>query len=538
MKFACDKCGAKYSIADEKVHGKILRIRCKKCSHIVEVRHPGIGAAASASEAPRPATRAAAAAATSPLAAEILADKTLDAEFERAFGRVVTSPGGVRPAASGAALDLPARDSDKTVLYDYSRELLAGDAAAKAAPTAAAPAPDAIEWYLAIDGEQLGPMTVAEVERRLHANPAPERIYAWRDGMPDWARVGDLPELSRLIAGPPALREHGSLIEATAVPSGGGVSMVSSRAPAEPSRLDLDLDLGTAAGSPGAEPVQIAPDRKLPEEISLPPPSVIPSMTQPPARKLPVATVVLLVLLLGAGVVLLLAALDIIYIPYISSDPATSRAEMHAQPPAPPGAEQILKRDPLLDRQAPRVVVEPVDRPRAAPPTPKRSGRRDPGRERPATTAAGPDPPARPAGSDAPAAATPELSELDKRVYGSGTGGSASRPPPHLLAKSDVPVAAARGLSQEVISDVIRKYRSGIENCYQKQVRSDSTVRGRLTLSLKIGANGRVQRAGVEDAMKETVMGKCVVRIAKTWRFPPSGGDVEVDYPLILEPTQ
>lgn len=38
MKITCDNCGAKYSIADEKVQGKVFKIRCKKCSNIIVVR--------------------------------------------------------------------------------------------------------------------------------------------------------------------------------------------------------------------------------------------------------------------------------------------------------------------------------------------------------------------------------------------------------------------------------------------------------------------------------------------------------------------
>lgn len=40
MKFYCDSCGAKYLIGDEKVRGKVLRIRCKKCEHVITVREP------------------------------------------------------------------------------------------------------------------------------------------------------------------------------------------------------------------------------------------------------------------------------------------------------------------------------------------------------------------------------------------------------------------------------------------------------------------------------------------------------------------
>src|SRR5438067_5674669 len=38
MKIVCDKCSTKYSIADEKVRGKVFKIRCKKCSHIIVVK--------------------------------------------------------------------------------------------------------------------------------------------------------------------------------------------------------------------------------------------------------------------------------------------------------------------------------------------------------------------------------------------------------------------------------------------------------------------------------------------------------------------
>src|SRR5262249_57580557 len=38
MKFLCDNCKAKYQIADEKVAGKTVRMKCRKCGHQIEVR--------------------------------------------------------------------------------------------------------------------------------------------------------------------------------------------------------------------------------------------------------------------------------------------------------------------------------------------------------------------------------------------------------------------------------------------------------------------------------------------------------------------
>lgn len=50
MKIVCDACQAKYSISDDKVQGKVFKIRCKKCSNIIVVR----GGAGAAEPAPPP----------------------------------------------------------------------------------------------------------------------------------------------------------------------------------------------------------------------------------------------------------------------------------------------------------------------------------------------------------------------------------------------------------------------------------------------------------------------------------------------------
>jgi predicted Zn finger-like uncharacterized protein len=52
MKIVCDSCGTKYSISDDKVRGKVFKIRCKKCSHIIVVRGNNEAAASPAAAAP------------------------------------------------------------------------------------------------------------------------------------------------------------------------------------------------------------------------------------------------------------------------------------------------------------------------------------------------------------------------------------------------------------------------------------------------------------------------------------------------------
>jgi predicted Zn finger-like uncharacterized protein len=49
MKFNCDRCQTRYSISDDRVRGKILKIRCKSCSAVITVREAPAGAASAPS---------------------------------------------------------------------------------------------------------------------------------------------------------------------------------------------------------------------------------------------------------------------------------------------------------------------------------------------------------------------------------------------------------------------------------------------------------------------------------------------------------
>ena len=55
MKIVCDSCSTKYSISDDKVRGKVFKIRCKKCSHIIVVKGGEAQSRGPISVAPAPA---------------------------------------------------------------------------------------------------------------------------------------------------------------------------------------------------------------------------------------------------------------------------------------------------------------------------------------------------------------------------------------------------------------------------------------------------------------------------------------------------
>ncbi|EAU62350.1 MJ0042-type zinc finger domain-containing protein, partial [Stigmatella aurantiaca] len=41
MRFVCDSCRAQYMISDDKVGAKGVKVRCKKCGHVILVRPAG-----------------------------------------------------------------------------------------------------------------------------------------------------------------------------------------------------------------------------------------------------------------------------------------------------------------------------------------------------------------------------------------------------------------------------------------------------------------------------------------------------------------
>src|SRR5579862_6011419 len=56
MKITCQSCQSKYNVADEKVQGKIVKIRCRKCGATIVVQGNGGAAANGSAAAVGPAT--------------------------------------------------------------------------------------------------------------------------------------------------------------------------------------------------------------------------------------------------------------------------------------------------------------------------------------------------------------------------------------------------------------------------------------------------------------------------------------------------
>jgi predicted Zn finger-like uncharacterized protein len=147
VKFLCDRCKTRYSIGDERVRGKILKIRCKNCANVITVREgmPDADAPANAGMPRRNKTTTAA-----PLVAQAEA---------------------VAPVANNG--------SNKNAL----------GAAFASAMTKPAPAALEEEWYVSIDGDQSGPFSLAEAQQWVAGKPFDAELHCWSEGFDDWLPV-------------------------------------------------------------------------------------------------------------------------------------------------------------------------------------------------------------------------------------------------------------------------------------------------------------------------------------------------------------
>ena len=140
MKFLCDRCKTRYSIGDDRVRGKILKIRCKNCANVITVREGMTEADADAS-GPVEQPRSARPTTMAPPAASVM--PATKGALGAAFANQLTKPP-------------PALEE---------------------------------EWYVSIEGEQSGPFSLAEAQRWVASKPFDADLHCWSEGFDDWLPI-------------------------------------------------------------------------------------------------------------------------------------------------------------------------------------------------------------------------------------------------------------------------------------------------------------------------------------------------------------
>ena len=97
----------------------------------------------------------------------------------------------------------------------------------------------------------------------------------------------------------------------------------------------------------------------------------------------------------------------------------------------------------------------------------------------------------------------------------------------------------AGDFDQSVVVRMITTRRSAIQACYERELRQNPTLQGRVAIAMTIQESGSV--SGVRAAENSTgsdAVASCVVRVVQGFRFNPGpeGGSVSYTFPFVFEP--
>jgi len=117
-----------------------------------------------------------------------------------AITEAAQNPGGGGIAGAGVGLGVGA------AIGQQMAGALNPQAGGAAAPAAAAPPPLPGGYFLGINGQQVGPVAVNDLPARVASGELTADTLVWQQGMAQWTRAGDVPEVSAVLgAAPPPL---------------------------------------------------------------------------------------------------------------------------------------------------------------------------------------------------------------------------------------------------------------------------------------------------------------------------------------------
>ncbi len=544
MRFTCDACKAQYMISDEKVGPNGVKVRCKKCGHIILVtRTPAAPAAVAAPQAP----------------AAPPGGDGLDVELGQAFDKVMGEP---PPPAS----DLPA-----------------GPPAAESAPPvdASPPGEPGDGWHLAVDDQQVGPLDAPAVKEKWESSEIGPDTLVWKAGLEDWRPLSQVPELQRFLS-PVTRRPRQQAARPPPPPAAPAPS------PAEPKEPDWRPTAASAlaalaseemAAMKEPEPPKPAPTARpggkgslvdsmnLPDSGGVDPTGAIPlpikgmeitsesklerksSVARTTAELrikrsanraiLVVGSTMLVLLVLGVGGVFLYFK-DKIGFPTAAPPPPAvpAPAPAAAPPPAPAAPAVPQARAPAAPPQAaaPAAAAPPATSQAPAPARRKTAPAPAPAPPPAAEKAA----PRRVARAEPPAEPAPRKTGSSDPFESAGGGGDDLDKLLNEQPKRSVYVPPAPGgamadrVSPGQIQEAVAGKMGALRDCLAKQQAADPEAHGEVTATWDIEPDGRP--SAVSTGKQNQLFSQCLVGVVKSIRFPKSRlgnkGEDKVRFPF------
>jgi hypothetical protein len=475
MKFACERCGKKYATAGDPAPGKVYKLKCKACGHLIVVK----GQAGTAPGTPALAGPTGAAA-TPPQA-----------------------PPLAPPAATTLRIELPAETEPHAAPSSISPPDVAGPSPAPASSTALEAPPPAV----AVEPGPLPPEVALAVDSA--AGPAGTESAEPPPGPLD--RPGEAPpgQDPALTPPPPEKDELADFAAAAAEVMAGVGGPGQDGGPG-----DVEPFGAGAAGRPATDPFSVAARASLPDTwtggtpASAPPaPSPVPPAPAP-ARATPRRSALRgpPIVIIGLGLVALIGITAFALLGRGGSPPPASPVAAPAPVTGPPPPEP----GPPAQEPGPPVQEPSAARPAEPEPEPRAPERKPEPRARPPERRQEKRPEAKPAERKAEPARPP--------APDAAALGAESR---------DADQPEATGLPRDEVNKVVQANRKAFSACIANAAGSEVKLDGRpVALRITINTNGTVTYPTLdEQALNSTEMGQCLKSAARLMIFPKFKGD-------------
>jgi hypothetical protein len=109
----------------------------------------------------------------------------------------------------------------------------------------------------------------------------------------------------------------------------------------------------------------------------------------------------------------------------------------------------------------------------------------------------------------------------------------------NIRKKKPTAVDGTGDLSPQEVAKVVNRRIGAIKGCYERALRRNPNLEGKITIRFTIAGSGKVSAARTTMNELTPDVGNCIVTAFKRFRFPqPDGGSLTVEYPFLFTPSQ
>jgi predicted Zn finger-like uncharacterized protein len=517
MKFLCPSCKAKYQIADEKVSGRAVRMKCRKCGYIIPISEVppapptiappgspdplppvplappaprGLEPPPSSRPAPRPIAVPAPKPAPSPKPGVVRPGSPAVLGTTKGIG-VAPAPAALKKVDESPARQKARSGSDLMPAFEDEEEqataIVSGGALAAAFGKLVSQSPEikqsstehampGDEWYVGINDVPVGPIRLTEMRAKAVSGAIRGDSLVWRDGLEDWRPFRTFPELMAVLE--ESLSSAGLKPPAPVPVPGDGAGKAA-------------FDFGTPLPS-GVTGVGVVTDDLAAAGLS--------------RSRTPIIAWIAMGVALAGGL----------------------------------GLGYVF----FSKRQEDRVVYRYRDRPTEEAPPPAAANAQDPAAVAPGADSAGAK--ARP-GTKAPGTKQVSATNTDKNGGGlpglKGLDGlrPSGGPGPGSSPGSTTPVSGGGGsqLDSGQIQGTVSRYTGSVKrSCWQPALDSrdpSAPPSARVQVTITVGPSGSVQNATTNgDPRGYPGLANCIAGRVRSWQFPPSSGTTTAVVPFVF----